>query len=198
MKDLIALCGYAGHGKDTVVDFLVRDCGRSRVAFADAIREQAIALNPIIRSGRIFSNSVVEQLRLSDILSQCNYDWDKAKKESEVRRLLQRLGTEAGRDIFGENVWIDIAMRKCAGFEYPTISDLRFENEEKAVKALGGIIWRVERTGYDNGVGTSHASEAYLASIKHGELILNDGTLEDLRIKVFKLAVKYNYISEGK
>ena len=39
--------------------------------------------------------------------------YTEAKAEfPEVRRLLQVFGTEVGRDLFGENVWVDIMKRE--------------------------------------------------------------------------------------
>ena len=37
---LIGLTGYAGAGKDTAADFLVKHCGFSKIAFADDLRAQ--------------------------------------------------------------------------------------------------------------------------------------------------------------
>lgn len=71
------------------------------------------------------------------------------KKTEETRRMLQKRGTEEGRDVYGENIWIDILnnwIRLYAerGIRRFIITDLRFPNEVEWVKSMNGYIFRIE------------------------------------------------------
>ena len=91
---IVGLSGYARSGKDTVSELLVLNYGFKRMAFADGIREALLALNPILHDG----------MRLNEIVQM--YGWDVAKSKDEVRRLLQVMGTEVGRKLIHEDVWV--------------------------------------------------------------------------------------------
>ena len=91
MSMLIGLTGPPGCGKDTAADHLVKNHGFVRVAFADTIREVALTIDPYDHF-----------FRLSDVINLIG--WDRAKRQPEVRRLLQVIGTEAGRDVHGADV----------------------------------------------------------------------------------------------
>ena len=76
------------------------------------------------------------------------------------RKLLQLLGTEAGRNIIHPNIWVNALFadyKKIAynwdcdgnttveGYPNWIITDVRFPNEAKAIKDRGGIVIRVNR-----------------------------------------------------
>lgn len=69
-----------------------------------------------------------------------------------------------------------------------SIPDVRFRNELEAVKAAGGRVIRVIRPGAGlEGAAGAHASETEQASIQDNEfdaVIVNDGSLEGLAVKV--------------
>jgi hypothetical protein len=139
MTVYIGLAGWARSGKDTVADYLVKNHGFTRVSFADPMREALLALDPNIEFG-------VSHMKLSTLVRFGG--WDSVKENyPEVRALLQRMGTEVGRDLFGKNFWIDQAIKKAKQYDRVVFSDCRYTNEAKAVKKLGGVIWRVSRPG---------------------------------------------------
>lgn len=160
---IIGLCGYAGSGKDEAAKGLVA-CGWTRIAFADAVREVALAINPVL----VGDPSNESAFRLADVV--CDGQWLIAKAQPEVRRLLQAIGTEAGRKILGENVWVDAAMRKVAGDT--VFSDVRFPNEVAAIRERGGRIVRIERPGV--GPVNGHVSETAIDCIEADYTIIND------------------------
>jgi hypothetical protein len=168
---LIGLSGYARSGKDTVASFLCTEAGYQRVAFADALREVALDLDPTIDAPS--AGRPIALRRLIDV-----YGWEYAKDAwPDVRRLLQRLGTEVGRRHFGTNVWVDLAMRKVDG---PTVfTDCRFPNEADAIRASGGAVWRIERPGF--GPVNDHPSEHALDDYPFTRVIHNDSTPDELR-----------------
>ncbi len=146
---IVGLGHRAQVGKDSAAAALV-ELGYERVAFADTLREMLLALDPFIGTGR----------RVSDVVSW--HGWDAAKTGSaEIRRLLQRLGTEVGRNLIGENVWVDAAFAKMKPGGKYVVTDVRFPNEAQAILDHGGYLYRIDRPGHE-GVN-AHSSEHALA-----------------------------------
>lgn len=75
------------------------------------------------------------------------------------RHLMQTLGTEWGRKLVGENVWVEVMIHQIqqSGLATVIIDDLRFENEWQMVKNLGGTVIALERNGCS--YSSEHASE---------------------------------------
>lgn len=185
---LIGLTGYARSGKDTIGSRLVTEHGFVRVAFADAVRDATLVLNPIVT---INSDKMgVDEWRVQDLVDL--YGWEKCKTiYPEIRRLLQVMGTEVGRDIFGPSSWTDIALRKIA--EYANVeslcvgvtakivvTDVRFANEADLIHDLGGQVWKVERSGF--GPVNAHASEVLDFEVDY--ILDNDNDIKGLFSKV--------------
>lgn len=175
---LIGLSGFAQVGKDSVANIL-GEHGFKRVALADPIREAAYMLNPIVRAdnrGRTFGlREVVDDI-----------GWDEAKTSiPEVRRLLQVFGTEVGRHLFGEDVWVDLAKKRIGPTGKYVVTDVRFLNEVIAIRALGGSLFKVVRPGHRP--INAHVSDSGLQSYLFDGLIHNYGSLEDLRTTVLDL-----------
>ena len=148
---LIGLSGYAQAGKDSLGAALVKNHGFTRYAFADALKEMAYRLNPIIdKDHRGY-------IRLKEVVDV--QGWEEAKENPEVRRLLQVMGTEAGRELLGENIWVDTVLNKVGG-DNVVITDCRFPNEAMAVRLRNGFIVRIERPGV--GAANDHDSETSL------------------------------------
>lgn len=125
------------------------------------------------------------------------------------RKLLQLLGTEAGRNIIHPNIWVNALFANykkiaynwdCDGNTtvegYPNwiITDVRFPNEAKAIKDRGGILIRINRPQYlDNGLvirKNEHLSETSLDDYDgFDHIIENDGTVQDLIDKVKALNI---------
>lgn len=180
---ILGFSGVSQSGKDTAAKFLI-ELGWQRVAFADAVREAALAINPNVYGKTYIGTkndcSFYGYSRLSDYVEQ--HGWDKAKKNPEVRRLLQTIGTEAGRDIHGQDCWILAAERKITSDKI-VFTDVRFENEYWYIHSGGGKVYRVERPGF--GPVNSHVSDNF--SFEPDGVILNDGTLDELKAKVLEL-----------
>lgn len=162
---LIGLTGAAGAGKGSVAHRLVMHHGFAEIAFADPLYDAVAAITGIS----------VANLK------------DRAVKEQPIpwigkspRELLQLLGTEFGRGMVKESLWIDRAMRRLVPFT--VITDVRFDNEAEAVKARGGVIWEVVRPTKSCLVGASaaHESEAGISREFIDLVLPNTGTLDDL------------------
>jgi hypothetical protein len=172
---IIGLTGRAGAGKDTAAQALT-DIGWERIAFADPIRQALLNLDPIVE---VAPGSFE---RLSSLIHRLG--WDEAKKLPEVRRLLQRLGTEAGRDIHGDMCWLTIASKKvfiATRNDVPGIvfTDMRFANEWRFISSLQGKTVRIFNSRTENDAVT-HLSEAH-GSVPVDFTINNNGTIDELK-----------------
>lgn len=167
---IIGLSGYARSGKDTAADHLVSNYGFTRYSFAAPMKEAMYRLNPIVYS------DAIGNFRYKDLVDV--YGLDKAKdSHPEIRRLLQVFGTEVGRDMFGQNFWVDLALSS-AKENLVVISDVRFKNEADGIKAAGGQVWRINRDGI--GPVTNHASEVDLDDYKFDNVLFNNSTVLEL------------------
>lgn len=179
---LVGLTGKAGSGKNEAANALVA-AGWKQAAFADKMRKAVLALDPYIADdGNHF-------VRLSSIVS--HEGWDEAKRSyPEVRRLLQRFGTEAGRDIHGEDCWVDALFRGFGGFGTISpslvITDCRFDNEARAIHKRGGYVIEIVRSNLAplSSGNSSHASEAGVSDHLIDCRIRNDSSVEELHERV--------------
>lgn len=125
-------------------------------------------------------------------------------KPMTVRELLQKLGTDAVRDKVHPDAWVNALFADYqSNYKHPpanqdnlpiipiypnwVISDCRFPNEAQVIKDRGGVIWRIERGLRPDGIPhltAPHPSETGLDSYKFDYTIYNDGSLEELLIKV--------------
>lgn len=174
---VVGISGYARSGKDTVAARLVEH-GYIRGSFADAIREALYRLNPMI--GEESLQSKVDRL-----------GWDTTKAIPEVRELLQRLGTEVGRDMFGDNIWIDYLLDSLPDGSKVVIPDVRYPNEADAITALGGQVWRIIRPGVT--AVNSHVSDSAMDDYRFITRLHNDTTIDDLHTAVDFLLIPSSY-----
>tara|TARA_R100000152_G_C6772179_1_gene198957 strand:+ start:1440 stop:1943 length:504 start_codon:yes stop_codon:yes gene_type:complete len=77
------------------------------------------------------------------------------------RQLMQLLGTEFGRDMVSQSIWIDhlIERIRTAATENIVIDDVRFDNEVEALKLEGGYIVEVKRDDSYYELNDVHISE---------------------------------------
>lgn len=164
---IIGLTGYAQSGKDTLAGMLIGLHKYERIAFADKIRKLLYETNPITACGHTGY--------LKDLVDRVG--WDEAKKETQVRRLLQEIGVGA-RKVFGEDFWVEQALKGVTPEDRFVITDVRFPNEAEAIKALGGQIWRVKRVGV--GAVNQHVSESAMDGYPVDQIFINNGSVDDL------------------
>ncbi len=100
-----------------------------------------------------------------------------------VRHILQTLGTEWGRERIGADTWLRCWQAQASRHDKVVTDDVRFLNEAKAVKAMGGKMWRIERPSAAHD-GT-HISEGGLDDWDGFDVVIhNDGSLEEFRRKI--------------
>lgn len=180
---VVGLGGLLASGKDAVADHLVDKHGFVKLNMSEPLHEAMLALDPYVAAvpdcptpGSI--------IRYSELVQRVGYT--EAKTWPEVRALLQRLGTDVGRNMFGENVWTDIAARKIDALTAEgrdvVITGLRFHNELEMVAQRGTTVW-VSRPVENGGTApdpAAHESETSLRWTDFSDLIENVGSLADL------------------
>lgn len=178
---LLGLGGYAFSGKDTTADILVAQYGWRKLYMSQTLEKALLALNPIIDNQPDYSGGShdVYGRRYQEIHTKLGYD--ESKKHPEVRGLLQRLGTEVGRNLLGENVWVDAVFGEAdlllAQGLSVAVCGIRYENEMAAVHRRGGrTVW------IDRGLKpvNTHTSENAFGPRDFDYQLANTGTLKDL------------------
>jgi hypothetical protein len=172
---IIGLAGYGGSGKDTLADLLVEHKNFVKASFADPMRKALYILNPLINSET--NNNF---FRLQNLIDDIG--WDAAKRQfPEIRFLLQRLGTEIGRNLIDENVWVSTLFKEYEN--QPNINlvipDVRFPNEAYEIWNRGGYVIRVIRP--DTHPVNDHLSE--VAFNRQDLIIRNDGQPMEMLFK---------------
>ncbi|MEG1040567.1 MAG: hypothetical protein RSE94_11700 [Pseudomonas sp.] len=188
---LIALCGAAGAGKDTVADMLPA----RKLAFADALyREVAEAWGVTVEwlKDREQKERPVYGLAFwkckDDDFHFSTYDFRKAEHDlsgenpRSPRQILQLWGdyrraqdpdyfVKKLKTAVGREDWWD---------QDVVITDVRFPNEAALVRQLGGQLWQIRRPGYEAG-GTGHASDTDGGEFRPDVVLENFGDLEFLK-----------------
>lgn len=179
---VIGLGGKLRSGKDAVADHLVAEYGFKKMGMSDALHEAMLAIDPWILGGDKYV-----AIRYSALCEEVGYV--EAKKNPEVRRLLQNLGTEVGRNMIGENTWVNIMARKVDDYLYAdqpvVVTGIRFPNELTMIHQFAGhVVWIDRPSEQADGAVAQHASENGVSGSQFDRVIVNDGTLEDLYAKV--------------
>ena len=114
---IIGLGSKARIGKDYAAKELAKYFDLERIAFADALKQD------------------LAELFKKNGLDYWAIEADPQQKE-KVRPLLVEYGMTMRK--FNENVWVDRALNKPLTHELTLITDVRFPNEAKRIKELGG------------------------------------------------------------
>ena len=171
---LIGITGKARSGKDTVARMLFAQHAFTRIAFADPLK---------LAAQQMFGLSKEQT-------------WGDHKKEEIIpywgmspRQMFQLLGNEAVKPVFGADIWIKRWSMSYVIFrdtDDVIVPDVRFDHEASHIRSLGGVIVEVQRGIGLVGSTGDHVSERGLSTLPE-YTIDNNGTLEDLRVKVMSL-----------
>lgn len=155
---------------------------------SDLLHESMMTLNPIIGIAPLGDNEnenihAVQVMRYNDLVTSVGYT--AAKEHPEVRSLLQRFGTEVGRNLYGQNFWVDQMFRRLESLlatHDVAVTGIRYENELEMIDALNGLSAWIERPDLvdDGTILQAHSSETTLNSDLFDEIIVNNGTIGEL------------------
>lgn len=174
LPPVVAFTGQAGSGKSTATRYLVEQHGYTLVKFAGPLKDMLRAVG----------------------LSEREIEGDLKEKPSYLlcgktpRHAMQQLGTQFGRDIIGEDFWINLWRRRVeqvfseAG--RVVVDDCRFPNEASAIRRLGGDIYKLVGRG---GIPGHHESERGCGD--EDLVIANDNSPDSLFGKVDEALRRY-------
>lgn len=184
---LILVNGKKRSGKDYFAQMLKAEfakCGKTAevMSFADPIK-RIIA--------RTFDISLQE---LDDYknearsvgVSHSKMDGYEFEKLTDFRLILQRFGTEAMKEWFGEDVWVQLLMGNAnhCNADFVIVPDFRFLTEE----LLGAITVKIKNDDFDNS-GDTHRSENELNDFKFMHTFNNTG-YPDISADVRKFVIE--------
>ena len=139
---IIGICGLIGSGKDTIADYLQNIHQFRRESFAHTLKDAVAA---VFGWDRDMLEGRTRESR--EWREQPDTWWsERLGMTITPRYVLQVWGTEVARKSFHDDIWIaslENKLRKT--HDDVVISDCRFPNEIKAIKAAGGIVIRVVR-----------------------------------------------------
>jgi hypothetical protein len=199
---VVGFTGPAGAGKDTAAGFLreyleQRGLKVRTQAWADKLKVAAAAALGFYGTDED-AIAFCDRLKVHGKVGWSLHEPGEAPEAFTLtgREFLEKFGTEGGRNVYGEDHWIDLALpapgdewaiwRAKHGFPNAIIdTTTRFPNEVERIREHGGQVWRVERPEADlRAETTGHPSRAGLSRSESDVLIINDGSLEDLRERV--------------
>ncbi len=194
---IIGICGLIGAGKDTAADYLVGFHGFRRDSFANTLKDAVSAVfgwdRELIEGRTPEARAWREQVD----------EWWAARLDMPhltPRWILQYWGTDVLRNHFHDDIWIAaLESRLARRADHTVISDVRFPNEVKAIRAQGGkIVWiqrGVTPHWYDIACRANagdpkalqwlqenniHASETSWAGTDFDTIINNNGRIDQL------------------
>lgn len=168
---IIGLHGRAGAGKDTAADFLPDYF--CKLAFAKPLKDSA----------KVLFNFTDKQLYDPIEKEKVDQTWNKSP-----RQILQWLGTDILRNNIGTDFFLKHMKQRIEQSSYNcfVVVDIRFPNEAKFIKDMGGIIIEVAR----NKTGTihsNHETEQRISEHLIDETITNDSTKDALKTAFFNV-----------
>lgn len=178
---IIGITGHARHGKDTTADFICDLMAPSfyKCALADSMKDAAAVI-----FGWGYDHLYGDKKDLID-----------PEYGISPRHVLQSLGTEWGqyklseydsfRETTGRLLWTKALLRTITDDENAVISDVRFPHEADAIRARGGKIVMIRRTGWP--VNMEHESEKAIEEIKCDYVIRNGLDLDALKDETKKM-----------
>jgi len=136
---IIGLVGFIGSGKGTVGDILEQK-GFIKDSFAKPLKDACAVMfgwsRELLEGDTEMSRKWREE--------PDSYWSEKFGREFTPREALQKMGTEAGREVFHKDIWVISLLNRAKGKDV-VVTDVRFQNEIKYIQDNGGIVIRVKR-----------------------------------------------------
>lgn len=164
---IVGITGRKGHGKDALGAEFVRLSYR-RDYFAA----------PIKAAIKLMLNMSDEQVHGSVEHKEAVDD----RYGITPRWAMQSLGTEWGRDMIHEDVWAVSCLSRIETSDHEdwVVTDTRFPNEVRILRAHGATLVRIRRPNADTGQFENHPSEDQIDNLAVDIEVINDGTLAQL------------------
>lgn len=186
---IIGLAGAKRAGKNTVADFIAKNFDNvEEKSFAYLLKKSACAALGVQTNDPVGFCDDLKETGEIEVWMDDPEEGLYCRQEFSGREFLQWYGTEAHRDIFGEDFWVDAVMnnvlnkdrRGLAWEEWITvITDVRFPNEAIAIQDANGFVFEILRPSLGESTD-SHASEKPLPRELLDLQIVNSGSLEQL------------------
>jgi hypothetical protein len=172
---IVGITGVAGSGKDTVAGRLTRQHHYHIFKFADPLKraiEGMFGLSPDIWEDRVAKESAIPWLGHSP------------------RYLAQTLGTDWGRTLVCEDVWLLLMHRRLETHKdwRIVIPDVRFDNEAELIWQNGGVVIKLQRDAA--APVNEHASEAGVSDDFVHSYVANNGDIGQLHTTVLGVLEK--------
>lgn len=184
---IVGITGRAGVGKDTVADWLVAEHGFVKRGLADPIKA---LLNK--RFGWWPEDWQDRGWKEQAALATVCHDGKRSKfwhRDFSPREMAQWLGTEVGRHLAGQDVWVNELFKQWKEGRNKilvprlVIPDVRFNNEAARVKKEGGVVIRIAREVPEV---VTHISEHGIDRNLVSKSFYNGGTVQELLADVGK------------
>ncbi len=184
--EIIGLLGHQGVGKNYIAENILNEILPKKntliMAFADHFKVECI--------------------------TKRNVPYEKVfeKKDKISRRLLQIVGTEEGRNVYGNDIWVNtletwLNIYKSRGVERFIICDVRFQNEVNWIKKLNGKVIKINASdrfenkicqeSNDNNIAkneiSSHVSELEIDTINNFDFEIDNSIGVDVKSQLLNL-----------
>lgn len=179
MSDLIGITGRKYHGKDTAAAIFV-ERGYMQLRFADPLKQM---LRAFYRTVGLPDSDI--EARIEGELKEVPCPHLRGKTP---RYAMQTLGTEWGRQLIADDLWVSVLRTRAANAGKAVVSDVRFDNECAAIRDAGGQVYRIDahqRVGSNK--MSNHASELCIDALPVDATIDNNGLPANLQMRVAAL-----------
>lgn len=199
-KRLIGIMGNAGHGKDTIADMLVENFGFIKEAYAKPIKD-VLKILFLFSDDQLYGhlkNTIDNRWGVSP-RQVMQFFGTKVGRE-EFSKLMPHIGEEFWISHFRYRLSNLLELHKMDPANHTSnvvVADVRLADEAAFIKSRGGFVIKVHRPdapelqiidGEERKVASAdvakHRSETEMNSIHEDILILNNGTLTELKAKI--------------
>ena len=152
---VIGLAGLAGSGKSTTAHHLIRHYGFCEASFAESLKQ-------LVAREFGYDRSMLDDF---DFKETPDLRWNGVTP----REILQIIGTDAFRridpDFWCKRLFKQLDKIGRQGIERWVIPDVRFPNEVEYIRALGGEVWGIQKSGGRRTVSSDHESERHIPEL---------------------------------
>jgi len=201
MSVIVGICGFISSGKGTAADYLVDNYNFKKESFANSVKD---AVSVIFNWDRDLLEGQTPESRLWRETPDAYWS-NMMEREFSPRYALQLMGTESGRNVFHQNLWVYSTFNRMIPGNRYVLADVRFPNEIMEIKKNGGSVIRIKKgpepvwytAAEEDNIHSTNNMETHFSQIHYSEwawigqefdyVIENNGTLEEFEGKLEKL-----------